>query len=92
MKSIFLLIFYAIISTNAVKPKLCVNCQFFTKDGFFTDNNFGKCLMFPKEEELDDNFLVTGIKSKKQIEYMYCSTARNFESRCGKEGRFYEEK
>jgi len=79
------------ISTDAIKPKLCINCQFFTK-GFFTDNNFGRCLMFPKEEELDDNFLVTGIKGKKNIEYTYCSIARNVDSKCGKEGRFYEKK
>lgn len=91
MKSIFLLIFYAIISTDAVKPKLCVNCQFFTK-WVFTGNNFGRCLMFPKEEELDDNFLVTGIKDKKHVEYTYCSIARKFDSKCGKEGKFYEEK
>jgi hypothetical protein len=92
MKSIFLLIFYAIFSSDAVKPKLCVNCQFFTKDSFFTSNNFGRCLIFPKEEELDDNFLVTGIKDKKHIEYAYCSIARKFDFKCGKEGKFYEEK
>jgi len=78
------------ISAHAVKPKLCVNCKFFTK-GFFTSNNFGRCLMFPKEE-LNDNFLVTGIKDKKYIEYTYCSIARNFDSKCGKEGKLYKKK
>jgi hypothetical protein len=35
--------------------------------------------------------LVTGIKNKEEF-YYFCSTSRNFEHMCGKEGRFYEKK
>ena len=83
-----------IVSLNPpIKPNLCVNCKFFTKD-FFTMNKFGKCALFPKEDQEDDNryFLVDGTKTNNKQEYNFCSIARKYERMCGQEGKFYEEK
>ena len=95
MKYIFLIINFFILSVSVsvfstnliVKPKLCIDCKYFTKNLFFMPNKFGKCSLFLKEQE-DDDFLVNGIRN---IEYYYCSTARNYDSMCGKEGTLYEE-
>jgi hypothetical protein len=38
----------------------------------------------------DDNFLVDGIIKKP--EYYYCSTARQNDNMCGKDGKLYEKK
>jgi hypothetical protein len=47
-------------------------------------------------DELDESkFLVTGINSNSILsekDYMYCSTARQFNHMCGKEGTFYKKK
>jgi hypothetical protein len=89
----FLMTIYSIIlspsfSANQIIPKLCIDCKFYKK-GLFTFSKFGKCTLFPTVNE-PDYFLVNG-KNKNNIEcYHYCSTARNFDSMCGKEGKFYE--
>jgi hypothetical protein len=83
-----------VVSLNPpIKPNLCVNCKFFTKD-FFTMNKFGKCALFPKEDQEDDNryFLVDGTKTANKQEYNFCSIARRYERMCGQEGKFYEAK
>jgi hypothetical protein len=80
----------SLVLTNPLKPKLCVDCKFFTKD-FFTTNKFGKCSLFPYRT-YPDSFLVDGIKENKNIEYHYCSTSRNFEHMCGEKGKLFENK
>ena len=82
-----------IFSSHPIKPNLCVNCKFFTKD-FFTMNKYGRCAVFPKEEQDDDNMyvLVDGTKTNNKPEYNLCSIARKYEKMCGQEGKFYEKK
>lgn len=88
---ILLLMLFAEIFANPIKPKLCCECKFFIKD-FFTANKFGKCALFPKEEKEDDNmhFLVDGVKNNNKMEYSYCSISRKYPKMCGPEGTFYE--
>jgi len=66
----------------------CIDCKYFKKD-FITMNKFGKCLMFPKKEELD-TYWVTGIKEKPKVDYSYCAVARDIESMCGMQGKKFE--
>jgi hypothetical protein len=80
----------SLFSANPIKPKLCVDCKFFTKD-FFTSNKFGKCSLFPYRE-YNDSFLVDGIKENKNIEYHYCSTSRMYDNMCGEKGKLFENK
>jgi hypothetical protein len=67
----------------------CVDCKFFKKD-FITDPKFGKCLKFPKKEETDTYYWVTGKKEKHKIDYSYCAVARDNESMCGMQGNKFE--
>lgn len=98
MKYIFILIHFYIIPTFSenIKPNLCVNCKFFRKEySLLSSNKFGKCSAFPevnKSNNDDEDYLVTGIKYNKPKEYTYCSIARKYDSMCGKEGKYYEEK
>jgi hypothetical protein len=55
-----------------------------------TMNKFGKCLMFPKKEDRNDYYWVTGKKEKTKVEYSFCSVARNIESMCGMQGKRFE--
>jgi hypothetical protein len=81
-------------TANQVRPKLCINCKFYTKD-FFTFSEFGKCSSFPIEKK-NDFFLVNGNgnndNDNKEYEYHYCSTARKFDHMCGQQAKFYEKK
>lgn len=93
MKYISIVIYSIILSlfsASQIKPKLCIDCKFYTK-GVFTSSEYGKCLLFPKEKE-NDYFLVNGNKNNDEVEYYYCSTARNSQRICGEEGKFYEKK
>jgi hypothetical protein len=86
--------FYNILSTisaNQNTPKFCIDCKFF-KNNFFSGSEFGKCSLFPIEKEDYADFLVNGYKKESKKEFTYCSTARNFEHLCGKEGKYYERK
>jgi hypothetical protein len=74
-------------TTNAWTPVLCVNCKFFRKD-LFTEPRFGKCAKFP--ERRPESALVDGVSETKI--YKYCITARDSDSMCGKEGKFYEDR
>jgi hypothetical protein len=73
----------------AYKAPVCVNCKFF-RNNFYTESKFGKCTKFP--QNAPDYTLVDGISVKQKQEYYYCSTARNSESMCGTEGKFYQDK
>ena len=77
-------------SSSSSSEKYCVNCKFFVKHPF-SKSTFGKCSAFRKNLEnyqlLD--YLVSG---KQKIEYKFCSTARENDNLCGKEGKMYIEK
>jgi hypothetical protein len=45
-----------------------------------------------EKEETLDYFLVDGKKSRKKVEYYYCSTARDENNMCGPEGKRYQQK
>lgn len=77
-----------------IKPKFCIDCKFFTKQKYANDNH-GVCTMFAKEDiahYTDEDFLVTGIKTERPIEYYFCSTCRSSEKLCGQEGKSFEER
>lgn len=77
-----------VFSFNEITPKFCINCKFFT-NSFMTDNIYGKCSLFRKTER-NINYFVNGID--KNIDYYYCSSARNRDDMCGKEGKKYIDK
>ena len=86
-------IIYSIIipvfSLNEIKPKLCVNCKFFT-NSFIMDNKYGRCSLFQiteTETKTDIDYFVTGIKRKNRLQF--CSIARDYDDMCGKEGKRY---
>jgi hypothetical protein len=83
----FCSILLSIFSLKKNTPKLCINCKFFINDPII-GNKFGKCSLFPTDRS-DTNFLITGITN---IDYYYCSTTRQSENMCGKEGNKYKNK
>lgn len=85
----FVLVFHFILSVLSLEPKLCVNCKFFRGELF--RDEFGKCLLFPKRNDVD-YFLVNGVKPSKKIDYEYCSIIRSYDPTCGKEGKLFERK
>jgi len=91
MKYIFII--YSIILSpflaSQLKPKFCIDCQFY-KNNIFTGSEFGKCSLFPKDNDNVD-FLVNGNKNN-NIEYHYCSTSRLTDNMCGKEAKYYYKK
>jgi hypothetical protein len=86
---IFCSIILPIISVKHVRPKLCINCKFYTKN-FFTNSEFGKCSLFPIKKS-NDYFLVNG-NYYNNTEYNYCSILRSSDDMCGKEAKFYQKK
>ena len=90
MRVIYIL--FCIIWSSSVYSyeKYCVNCKYFVKNPFCNDT-FGKCSAFRKKIENHQlmDYLVSG---KQKIEYKYCSTARENEDLCGKEGKMYFER
>jgi hypothetical protein len=81
---------YAVVSSSPPLPRLCVNCRFMTKKYFFVGDEFGKCSLFPKTIQ-NTEYFVTGKETVKD-ELWYCSTARNSEDMCGKNGNYFEPK
>ncbi len=79
-------LFLYFIGSSCLEPKYCVNCKHF-KTSF--PKEFGKCTMFPKIQK-DENFLVTGNKKTKEVDYEFCSVVRMYEDRCGYEGKLYK--
>jgi hypothetical protein len=56
----------------------------------FCKDTFGKCSAFRKNTDYNKiDYLVSG---KQKIEYKFCSTARENEDLCGKEGKMYMER
>ena len=94
MKYIILIIYSILLPVFSLKetPKLCINCKFFTNT-LMTDNKYGKCTLFPKIEQNNVEFLVAGsTNNNKNIDYSYCSTARNYDDMCGNKGTKYKSK
>jgi hypothetical protein len=96
MQCIILTIFYMFFSCLSLKttPKFCINCKF-AINNINEDNKFMKCSLFPKPDEIINHVLVTGVIEDTDVlekDYIYCSTARKFNHRCGKEGKMYKKK
>ena len=89
MKYLFIIFMSFFVFGEALKPKLCINCKFYKKDSF-TNNKFGKCLLFPQEES-NDYIFVDGTNNKKK-DYHYCATARKLNHMCGEKGIFFNKK
>jgi len=92
MKFFLLFIFAIMTQTASYKEKFCFNCKFFIPpNDRDIDINYGKCKMFQNTIE-NNNFLISGVRSEIDISYMYCSTARSFESLCGPYGHYHVRK
>jgi len=51
------------LTVTCIKPKLCINCKYYTNKSDLKSNIiYGKCLLSPKNNDNDINFLVTGEK------------------------------
>jgi len=87
---LFYILNFLFFITSSSSEKFCVNCKFFVKHPY-NKSTFGKCSAFRKN--LDNyqllDYLVSG---KQKIEYKFCSTARENDNLCGKEGKMYIEK
>ena len=68
---------------------ICSKCKFFRNDYFRT--KYGKCTLFPTGDE-SIHFLITGKKNAGDVDYFYCSTARQYDDLCGPAGRLYQDK
>ena len=58
--------------------------------GILNNNEFAKCKMFPEDYD-DYDYLISGIKKERIIDYHYCGVARKFRTMCGEEGKYYSE-
>ena len=92
----FYLLFVLIPILNALETKICNNCKFCIPNEPLV---YIKCFLFPMITRVIDDRkklllienLVTGKKTEEFISvtkdsYIYCSTARLYESMCGLEG------
>lgn len=90
------------ISSDALKlnQNFCVECRYFKKDrSYFLGTGNGKCALFPitdsiRNPENEDQvieYLVSGEK-KNDIDYTDCVKARQSETMCGPEGKFFRKK
>ena len=75
-------------------PKFCVNCQYFIPHG--PSVSYGKCRAFPRIDQFTEkvvvDHLVTGYPSNATLKYYYCSTVRDTERFCGRDGKMFQEK
>jgi hypothetical protein len=83
-------IFLPVYSFKGEKQKLCINCKYFKKN-FLSNNKIGKCSLFPREET-NRYHLVDGSPNIPEIEYTYCSIAREHDYMCGKTGTLFVKK
>ena len=99
---LFLIIFgsLSIASSLNLNRNFCVECKHFKKDRqYFLGTSNGKCALFPVIDSFlkgdDDNekieYLVSG-KIKDDIEYTDCVKARQSETMCGQEGKYFKKK
>jgi len=75
-----------IMSVKQTKPKFCINCKYFISDNRASE--FGRCSIFKIKDSTSADFLITGITNAD--DYSYCSTTRNYNHMCGKEGKYYK--
>ena len=74
-------------SSLPIKPRFCINCKHFIPDKYNPLNSsLGKCGAFPID---NTNYLIDGSEKTLKHVYYYCSTARNFNHLCGKNGIKY---
>lgn len=78
--------------TAISQTKLCINCKFFTKDWFFTSNEYGLCQKYPKKSDITAEYLVTGELKPPVNDFYYCSTARGSSDMCGPVGKDFKKK
>jgi hypothetical protein len=88
MKNIIIIIFSIILPILSLKLKLCIKCKHFLTDG--GNGEYGKCSLFPKENNDNIMSLVNGIIQDEPNNYYYCSTARSSARMCGEEDTKYE--
>ena len=69
--------------------KLCINCKHFI-DAKPNIYNFGNCNLFPKIDYVQYSPGDKKKETKKEDMYYYCSTAREYSSMCGVEGKWYQ--
>ena len=74
-------------STIQKKTKFCINCKHFINDSMTGKSEFGKCTLFANANR---RFLVDG--KHNNYDYKYATTAREYSSLCGEEGKHYEKK
>lgn len=88
------------LSSDALNQNFCVDCRHFKKDrSYFLGTGNGKCALFPiidsvRDAENDDQkikYLVSGERNE-DIAYSDCVKARQSESMCGPEGKFFKKK
>jgi len=87
----FLIFLLSFFTTFAENTKFCIYCKHF-KPNLLSGNQFGKCDLFPEivDNKNEYNFLVNGVKYKKNVEYQYCSIARKYDEYCGKDAKYFE--
>ena len=78
---------------KSYKPKFCVNCKYFIQDHSLSKMvKYGRCTKFPKENQNEMEYLITGEKNKAVDSFHYCTTVRDCDDKCGKEGKYYRRK
>ena len=89
MKYFIFLIALVVGNSHIINPKICINCRNFI--GFnLVGNKYGKCKAFPIIKE-EDEHLITGKITNSEIDYYYCSVARENENKCGENALKYVE-
>lgn len=82
------------VPTDPAMPKFCVDCQHCIP--YWSGSYYSRCSAFPRTNQAinaaETNYLVSGVFPKVNIEYYHCSTAREMEDMCGKQGKFFTAK
>lgn len=77
-------------------PRICKNCKYFIPNISYDGSlEFSKCSAFNTTTNLGNTkYLVSGVDDgvREYTEYTHCSTARDFEKMCGKNGKMYKRK
>ncbi len=83
MKFLKALLFFTAVPQT---PKYCIDCQHFMPNPN-GNNKFGKCAAFPNEQV--NHYLVIKEITVEDIDFRYCSTARNNDHLCGEKAKHY---
>ena len=79
--------FIFITQIQPYKTRFCLDCKYCILD--VINSKFSHCQKFPIKRE-DDFFLVSGVSSFQETEYMFCANARSNILLCGPFGLFYK--